>query len=73
MSANGPVVNDLAAQTVSAKTYALSPLLQTTRPFAPPGGLAGQVPAAGDSQLAKGNLGGVHATAGIGVTTDNVA
>jgi hypothetical protein len=31
------------------------------------------VPAAGHSQLAEGNLGGVSVSAGLGVTTDNVA
>ena len=47
--------------------------LETTKPFAPPGASSAQVPAAGSSQLAQGNLGGVDAAAGLGVTTDNVA
>jgi hypothetical protein len=57
---------------ISAPLFEVPPLLQTTRPFAPPGGLSGEATGV-PSQLAKGNLGGVNVTAGIGVTTDNVA
>jgi len=63
----------LSTATVEAPSYNLPPLQETTRPFAAPGGLSNQTPVAGSSQLAKGNLGGVNASAGIGVTTDNVA
>jgi hypothetical protein len=66
-------VGSLSAATVAAPQRALAPLLDTTRPFAPPGGLSGQVPVAGTSQLALGNPGGVHQSAGAGITTDNVA
>jgi hypothetical protein len=69
----GGGIGALSAATVAAPSYALAPLLQTTRPFAPPGSSAGQVPAAGHSQLAEGNLGGVSVSAGLGITTDNVA
>jgi len=69
----GGDIGALSAATVAAPQYGLAPLLQTTRPFAPPGSSAGQVPAAGHSQLAEGNLGGVSVSAGLGVTTDNVA
>jgi hypothetical protein len=57
---------------ISAPLFQVPPLLQTTRPFAPPGGLTGEATGM-PSQLARGNPGGVDATAGIGVTTDNVA
>jgi len=72
MSQDGGI-GSLSAATVAAPQYALAPLLQTTRPFAPPGSSAGQVPVAGTSQLAEGNPGGVHQSAGMGITTDNVA
>jgi hypothetical protein len=60
------------SQIVTAPLYAVPPLLQTTAPHAPPGGLAGEATGI-PSQLAKGNLGGPGVTAGVGVTTDNVA
>jgi hypothetical protein len=60
------------SQIVSAPLYAVPPLLETTPPLAAPGSTPGEqtgIP----SQLAKGNLGGPNVSAGIGVTTDNVA
>jgi hypothetical protein len=72
MSQDGGI-GSLSAATVAAPQHVLAPLLETTRPFAPPGSSAGQTTVAGTSQLALGNPGGVHQSAGAGITTDNVA
>ncbi len=69
----GSRIGDLSVATAAAPLSAPAPLVETTRPFAPPGSSAGQAPVAGTSQLALGNPGGVHQSAGMGVTTDNVA
>jgi len=60
------------SQIVTAPLYAVPPLLQSTPPLSPPGGLSGEATGI-QSQLAKGNLGGPGVTAGVGITTDNVA
>ena len=57
---------------ITAPLYAVPPLLESIPPAAAPGSTPGEASGI-PSQLARGNPGGANVTAGIGVTTDNVA
>jgi hypothetical protein len=67
------VINNQPGQAAAVQVYQIPAALEEQRVAPPPGSIGGNPTTNITSQLERGNPGGVAATSGLGITTDNIA